>query len=245
MSMNNDVLNGKYCCPICGDTTFPLLPVGSEFPVLQELDVIGSGHRFQRCHRCKGSDRDRLVFLYLKHYTNLIDSDENYNFLHVAPEDCLARIFLNKKNLNYLPIDSFEHGYKYPNYLIQMDLLNLNISDNSMDYVMCNHVLQDITDDVKAMQEIYRVLKPEGTAILQVPISNKIAKTVEHIGEISYRESEILYGHRFHKRIYAQGDYLTRLESVGFKTNVISVTDNIILNSINPREKIFAVTKQK
>lgn len=233
----------QYCCPICGDTTFPLQPVGSEFPVLKELDVIGSGHRLQRCHKCKGSDRDRLVYLFLKHHTNLIDGDDKCSFLHVAPENCLATIFLNKKNMNYLPIDSFEHGYVYPDYLIQMNLLSLTIEDNSLDYVMCNHVLQDISDDIKAMQEIFRVLKPGGKAILQVPITNKIKKTIEHVGCLDYQECEIRYGHRFHKRLYTQEDYLSRLKSVGFKTEVFQICDDIKTYSLNPREKIFLVRK--
>lgn len=238
-----DYLEKKYRCPICGDSTYPLLPVGSEFPVLQDLDVIGSGHRYQRCHKCKGSDRDRLVYLYLKHHTNMIDEDENCRFLHVAPENCLAHIFLNKKQMNYIPIDSFEHGYDYPHYLIQMDLLHLDIEDDTIDFVMCNHVLQDIADDKRAIQEIYRVLKPGGKAVLQVPISNMIDKTIEHTGELDFRQCEIRYGHRFHKRIYSQEDYLLRLSAVGFHTKVVKLENDVVINSLNSRERIYIAIK--
>lgn len=232
-----------FCCPICGDTTFPLLPVGSEFQVLQTLDVIASGHRYQRCHKCKSSDRDRLVFLYLQNYTNLLRGDEEYKLLHVAPEDCLAKIFLRKNKIRYIPIDSFEHGYFYPDYLIKMDLLSLEIENNSMDFVICNHVLQDINNDKRAMSEIFRVLKPGGQAIIQVPISNKIPITIEHEGPLSYRECEKRYGHRFHKRIYSQDDFLSRLTNVGFRTQVIKVSCDYDINSLNSRERIYLAIK--
>lgn len=124
-----------------------------------------------------------------------------------------------------------------------MDLLALPVVDNSIDFVMCNHVLQDIMDDKKAMQEIFRVLKPSGKAVLQVPLSNKIENTIEHTGEISYRECEIRYGHRFHKRIYTLDDYIFRLSGVGFNVKIIEVSKNIDIYSINPKEKIILAIK--
>ena len=63
----------KFICPICGSSQWPLLSVGSSFPVLEELKVIGAGNRLQKCHGCKGSDRDRLVYLYLRDYECLFD----------------------------------------------------------------------------------------------------------------------------------------------------------------------------
>ena len=96
--------DSNFICPICGDKTFPLLQVGSEFKVLSELQVIGAGSRLQKCHKCKGSDRDRLVYLYLRDYEDFFDAE--IKVLHVAPEDCIARAIMAHKNIEYIAVNT-------------------------------------------------------------------------------------------------------------------------------------------
>ena len=237
-------LNNQFICPICGSDDASLLPIGSPYPVLKHLEVIGAGTRNQKCSICGSSDRDRLVFLYLKDYYSLFDDEKiNVKILHVAPEDSLAKLIISRPKLYYLPIDSFEHGYNYPRYVKEMNLLNLELEDNSFDLVICNHVLQDIKDDRKAMNEIYRVLKLGGIAILQVPISYKITSVLEHEGDKNEEFCIERYGQRFHKRIYSYEGYVNRLTSVGFHVEVIHLGKEYHRYSINHREPIFIARK--
>jgi len=71
-----------------------------------------------------------------------------------------------KKGLNYLTAD-----LNSPLANIKMDIRNINFPSKYFDAIICNHVLEHIEDDRKAMSELYRVLKPNGWAILQVPYS--------------------------------------------------------------------------
>lgn len=64
--MCQQLLDDKFQCLICGSSIYPLKSVGSPFPILSKLQVIGAGPKLQKCHGCNSSDRDRLVYLYLR-----------------------------------------------------------------------------------------------------------------------------------------------------------------------------------
>lgn len=242
--MCQQLLDNKFQCPICGSTIFPLKSVGSPFPILSKLQVIGAGPRQQKCHGCNSSDRDRLVFLYLRDIERIFSWDHSpVSVLHVAPENCIAEKFLGNSKIRYTAIDSFEHGYDYPEYIEKMDLLDLKFGDNTIDIVLCNHVLQDISDDISALKEIYRVLIQGGKAILQVPISQVIDSIMEHKGQLSEEECIKRYGQRFHKRIYNEEGYVDRLESVGFKVEEIRISNQYPTESVNPNEILFIANK--
>ncbi|MCW2684168.1 MAG: putative methyltransferase [Blastococcus sp.] len=53
--------------------------------------------------------------------------------------------------------------------VVRGDLLHLPFPDASVDRVMASEVLEHIPDDVTAMAEIFRVLKPGGRAVVTVP----------------------------------------------------------------------------
>lgn len=235
--------NNQFICPICGNTD-ELLPVGSPFPILTKLEVIGAGNRYQKCSVCGSSDRDRLVYLFLRdHYGLFNNKNSNIKILHVAPEDALANKIMEVSNLQYLPIDSLEQGYRYPQYITKMNLQDLEIENNTIDLIICNHVLQDIKDDIKALSEIKRVLKTDGQALLQVPISHKIKDILEHAGDKDEEYCIHNYGQRFHKRIYSYQGYINRLLSIGFQVDVKYFGETYSSHSLNPIEPIFLVSK--
>jgi predicted SAM-dependent methyltransferase len=91
--------------------------------------------------------------------------------LHIAPEKQISEEFRRLNFINYVCGDYFTAGYSYPDYVQNMDILNLTFNDNYFDFLLCNHVLEHITKDIDAMKELYRVLKKNRNAILQVPIS--------------------------------------------------------------------------
>lgn len=104
----------------------------------------------------------------------------------------------------------------------KIDITDINFGNDYFDFIICNHVLEHIRDDKKAMSELFRVLKPGGEAILQVPISKHNKKTFEDFSIILPEEREKYFGQKDHVRIYGK-DYKKRLESVGFKVDLCDI----------------------
>ena len=145
--------------------------------------------------------------------------------LHIAPEKQLSKVFMSQTNIDYLSAD-----LDSPLAAVKMDITNIEQNDNTFDLIICNHVLEHIPDDDKAIAELFRVLKPGGTAILQVPISNTIRKTIEDPSITDPKEREKLFGQNDHVRIYGK-DYKKRLERSGF---VVSIDD--FINELGQRD---------
>ncbi len=95
---------------------------------------------------------------------------------------------------------------------------------------MCYHVLEHIEDDLKAIFELYRILKPGGWAILQSPIDIEREKTYEDFTITTPAERKKVFGQEDHVRIYGR-DYFLRLKKAGFK-----VTEEDFINRFNASE---------
>jgi SAM-dependent methyltransferase len=156
-------------------------------------------------------ERHRLLWLYLNNET--IFFSKTLKVLHVAPEQCFYKLFKNLKKINYTTFD-----LNSPLADIKGDICNLPFKENSFDFILCNHVLEHINDDNKAMKELYRVLNKNGTAILQVPINQKSSKTLEDSSIVDKKERIEKFGQYDHIRLYGL-DYFKKLESFGFKVN--------------------------
>lgn len=232
----------EFECPFCGGGFSKLFPAGFELPVLKERKVVGAYYRLNAtCPRCFSLDRERLLYLFLKTKRHYI-FEENIKLLHVAPEKQLRRVFMSHSNIDYLTADMCS-----PLADIKMDITNIEQDDNTFDFVICNHVLEHIQDDAKAISELFRVLKPGGTAILQAPISYSIQKTIEDPSITDTKEREKLFGQSDHVRIYGK-DYKERLERIGFSVNVddfIAELDQYVVHkyALLRDEKIYVCSK--
>ncbi len=156
-------------------------------------------------------ERHRQMWLYLQNET-LFFTDQ-YKVLHIAPEQEFLRRFKKMKNLDYTSADLFS-----PIVDVKADLLDLPFADDSYDVIFCNHVLEHIVDDRKAMSELYRVLKPGGWGIFQVPIKSSLAQTYEDFSITDPQERQKHFGQYDHVRWYGM-DYFDRLRSVGFEVD--------------------------
>ena len=153
-------------------------------------------------------ERHRQMWLYLKNETDFFT--QNYKVLHIAPEQEFLRKFKKMKNLDYTSADLFS-----PIVDVKADILDLPFEDESFDVIFCNHVLEHIEDDRKAMSELYRVMKKGGWGILQVPMKNSLEKTYEDFTITDPKERQKNFGQYDHVRWYGM-DYFDRLKSVGF-----------------------------
>jgi len=94
--------------------------------------------------------------------------------------------------------------------------------------------LEHIPNDFKAMSELFRVLKPGGWAILQVPFSKISDKTFEDPKVTSPEDRERIFGQTDHVRIYGK-DYADRLKKAGFEVEEYKWTEDTDLNNPNNR----------
>ena len=234
-----DMQTTHFKCPFCGDNG-PLLLMGADrFPVLQQLHVIGAGRRIARCPKCGSTDKERLVYVYLKEFEKIEEQSEA-NILHIAPEKNLQLLLMTNKG--YIAGDAFLQNQEFSGKVIHMDICETNFKDNHFDYIICNHVICDIKDDKRAFSEIFRILKPGGVAILQVPIT-KISPTIENPNVKTKEEREIAYGYGYHERIYNDIDYIKRSEAVGFKVDRINISNRYKSYGLNPEEDIYIFRK--
>lgn len=240
-------IGSKYKCPICDNSFRKMLPGGFDHEVVKKLNIIGSGRRDNDvCPYCQSTDRDRLVFLYLKQETNVFK--QKVKILHVGPEPSLYGIFKKHKNILYVTGTKYSEGIYYPKNIDSIDLLELSFGDSEFDMVICNHILEHIDDDHKAISEIYRVLTPGGSAILQVPLSNELEVTYEDTSIKSEKLREVHFGQFDHVRIYGK-DYGSKLESVGFEVEKYQPSyenpnkRELNLFALNKNEKLFIAHK--
>lgn len=200
----------RYEDPITGITYRKLLPYGR---VQSRANALAPDSM--------ALERHRLMWLYLKTKTNFFSA--NLKLLHIAPEYCFIKRFKNMKNLDYTTGD-----LESPWADVKMDINAMPFEDNCFDVVFCNHVLEHIPDDVHAMREILRVMKPGGWSILQVPQNYDMAKTDEDLTITDPKERERRFLQNDHFRLYGR-DYADRLIKAGFE-----VEENHLVKELAP-----------
>ena len=198
----------RYTDPIDGKSFRNFLPYGYE----NQRDNVLSPSTLSL-------ERHRLLWLYLQNETNFFTSPKKV--LHFAPEQAFYKRFRKQNNLDYTTTD-----LNSPLADVKADICNLPFKDNEFDIILCNHVLEHIPDDTKAMQELYRVLKKGGMAILQIPQDLNREKTFEDNSITDRKERAKIFGQYDHVRIYGK-DYFDKLRSVGFTVIEEDYTQNI------------------
>ncbi|MDP4989371.1 MAG: methyltransferase domain-containing protein [Polaribacter sp.] len=171
-------------------------------------------------------ERHRLMWLFLRDETDFFTSTKKIKTLHIAPEQCFLSIFKKQQNLEYVTSD-----LESPIADVKADICNLPFEDNSFDVIFCNHVLEHIPDDKKAMQELFRVLKKGGFGIFQVPQDLNMDITFEDNSITDKKERARIFGQYDHVRVYGK-DYFDRLREIGFKVNEIDYTKKIALKKL-------------
>lgn len=184
-------------CPVCGGRFRWFVPYGHV-----------SVRRNALCPSCLALERHRLLWLYLQQRTDFFEARRRV--LHVAPERCLLERFRAIHGPGYVTAD-----LESPLAALRADVQDLPLPDDSFDVVICNHVLEHVEDDLRAMRELRRVLAPGGWAILQSPIDSERETTYEDHLITSPSARERAFGQRDHVRAYGR-DYGQRLSSAGF-----------------------------
>lgn len=155
--------------------------------------------------------------------------------LHMAPEQSFYKRFRALKNLDYTTCD-----LDSPIADVKADIQNLPFENDSFDVIFCNHVLEHVEDDKKALHELYRVMKPGGWGILQVPIRYQQEKTFEDPTITDRQERIEKFGQYDHVRVYGR-DYYEKLAAIGFLVEQVNLSENLTEEEI----KRFALEKNE
>ncbi len=204
----------KYQDPIDGRSFRKFLPYGYEN---QRENVLSPS--------TLSLERHRLLWLYLERETGFFK--DKLKVLHFAPEQAFYNRFRKLKNLDYTTTD-----LNSPLADVKADITKLPFEDNTYDFILCNHVLEHIPDDTKAMKELYRILRPGGTAILQIPQDLSRENTFEDNSITSKTERARIFGQYDHVRVYGR-DYFNKLRQIGFKVEEVDYTATLPAEDID------------
>lgn len=200
------LLRGKgFVDPIDGKSYRMFLPYGYG---KQRNNVLAPG--------TLSLERHRLLWLYLQRETDFFSAKRR--LLHFAPEQAFYQRFKKMPQLDYVTTDLHS-----PLADVKADICQLPFEDHSFDMILCNHVLEHIPDDQKAMQELYRVLRPGGLGIFQIPQDRSRATTFQDDSITDPKERAAIFGQYDHVRVYGM-DYFDRLTQVGFQVKAVDYT---------------------
>ncbi len=201
-------------CPVCDGRFRKFMPYG--YNMVRENAL---------CPKCLALERHRLLWLYFKSRTGIFT--DQLKVLHVAPEQCFHERFRRLKNLTYVTAD-----LESPLADVKLDVQQMPFGNEEFDIVICNHVLEHVSDDRKAIAEIFRVLRPGGYAILQVPLDYSNEKTYEDASITDPAEREKHFRQKDHYRMYGR-DYLERLKEAGFQ-----IREQNFLDALSAEERL-------
>ena len=192
------------------------------FNVLPNKDLL--------CRKCGSLSRDRRLWKFLKD-NSLTQSN---SILEFSPSRCLYRKWKKEKSKNYIASDlsgNFMHDVSY-------DMTNIPVNNHSISLIIAYHILEHISNDIKAMQELYRIIKPSGKIIIQTPF--KEGNIYEDFSITSEKERLQHFGQEDHVRIYSVNGLVSRLQSVGFNTEIFVLNKDNYLGFLENETIIIA-----
>jgi SAM-dependent methyltransferase len=222
-------LGNRVSCNICGHHYRQFLPYGRK------------ARSNALCPHCLSLERHRMMWLFLQEKTSFFD--RQLKILHIAPEICFINRFAAIHGDKYITAD-----IESPLAMVKLDVLDMPFTTAEFEVVFCNHVMEHVANDLQAMDEIYRVLKPGGWGIIQVPLFYPLPETTyEDRNIVTPADREKAYGQNDHVRLYGR-DYVKRLQTAGFEAEEVWLTKELPATTVKRLalpldEPIFFVRK--
>lgn len=215
IGVQNHNPEGQKICPVCGNELKVYFPYGAHI-------------RFNAdCPWCASKERHRAYWLYWNKIG--LFNGKCMKLLHFAPEKIFYDKISNLDYVEYYPVDIDPDKYGVKK---KVDIMDIPYGDNMFDIIICNHVLEHIPDEEKALFELKRVLKKNGVAFLNVPVYEDYETTLENI---DYNTPELrlkYYGQSDHVRRYGR-DYSERLKRAGFIVKDILISKDYSEEELN------------
>ena len=225
---------GKQC-PLCGCQRRRFLPYGY---VTSRENAL--------CPNCLSLERHRLLWLWL-----LRESDIGRGamalpkMLHIAPEVALMRKF--KKMYASTPDRYVTADLESPLADMHFDVQQIPLEDESFDAIICNHIMEHVEDDRKALSELYRIMRRGGWGVILSPVELEREKTFEDDTITDKAERTRIFGQYDHRRIYGR-DYAERLREAGFEVYDIDYKNELSKAEQElyalPNDHLYIVCKQ-
>ena len=211
--------NNMFQCNVCKNDVFFLPDSSCDELMRKQSGFMYWNAKYQlqskrnyKCPVCKSRDRDRLIIAFLEMVR--AEKEETLRMLHVAPAPSVEDYALSRADIHYESMD-----LKMPNVTFQADLQNIfMVEDETYDIIVCSHVLEHVQDDIQAMNELHRILKPQGVCVVLVPLLVGKMDTDEQWG-CTEEENWRCFGQGDHSRLYGKKDFTKRLDEVGFHVN--------------------------
>ncbi|MCL2187590.1 MAG: class I SAM-dependent methyltransferase [Defluviitaleaceae bacterium] len=195
-------------CPVCDNNIEVFLPYANRI----------NSH----CPYCFSAARHRFMWLYLIKDRGLLNGGgEAIKILHFAPEFALYEILKKTDHIDYYPVD---FNPAFPRKIRDcVDIQSMDYANDMFDVIICSHVLEHVPNDSLAMGELHRVLKPNGVAYINVPISDEM-QTLENPNYNTPELREKYYGQHDHLRYYG-ADFNDKLQQAGFNVDIVQSED--------------------
>lgn len=236
----------RHCCYICAQPVRRFRPFRNGWngvsPFIRELTLIGSDVENFSCPHCSCQDRERHLFMYFDQL-GLWDKMTGGKILHFAPERHLMTRIAQQQPHTYIKADLYPSS---PD-IERVDVTKIPFDDDSFDVIICNHVLEHVPEDMRALDELFRILRPGGFAVLQTPYSDLLENS---FCDPSINTDELrnrFFGQQDHVRVYGR-DLFQRIRQAGFQLQVRTHGDILpnfdsSLYGVNQREDLILAAK--
>ena len=225
---------GKQC-PLCGCQRRKFLPYGY---VTSRENAL--------CPNCLSLERHRLLWLWLVRESDIGRGAMALpKMLHIAPEVALMRKF--KKMYASTPDRYVTADLESPLADMHFDVQQIPLEAESFDAVICNHIMEHVEDDHKALSELYRIMRRGGWGVILSPVELEREKTFEDDTITDPAERTRIFGQYDHRRIYGR-DYAARLREAGFEVYDIDYKNELSKAEQElyalPADHLYIVCKQ-
>ena len=191
-------------CPICGAQRRKFLPYG-----------YGQVREDALCPKCLSLERHRLLWHYLMNNDSVREKIKSLpTILHIAPEVCMMKEF--KRIYKSAPYSYITADLESPLADMHFDVQSIPMKDSSVDIIICNHILEHVESDSRALSEMYRIMRPGGFGVMLAPVDYSRETTFEDDTITDPKERAKIFGQYDHRRVYGK-DYLNRLSAAGFE----------------------------
>jgi SAM-dependent methyltransferase len=211
--INNRLLLNKTVSVFYRGNTYYCNCCGKSFRKFKSKGTVLTKRKNAECPYCGSLERVRNLLFYIKNETGLLTG--KFRLLHFAPEWCLLPVFEKNVNLDYITADINPNLADY-----QFDIMDIPFPGESFDYILCFHVLGHVPNEKKAIEEMYRVLKSTGTALIGTIIDLDNPHTFETSEADTSQKRLQYYSEPDLLRLHGT-DFNQRLIQGGFKVEVI------------------------
>lgn len=239
----------NYTCPACYAKLKYFYPFPSLYKENWEKYKFKYGEQQEmlnvknyRCPSCGCIDRNRLSILYIRQYLGYFN-ERIVDILEIAPTTETINFFKKNKNINYRSAD-LQSALAED----KVDITNMNIyQNNTFDFIYCSHVLEHVTEDRKALNEIFRILKPGGECILLAPIIIGLEEDYEDNSIHSEIDRWKHFGQNDHVRLYSKKGYTKKIIDSGFDLKQLGIDyfghDVFAYNGITDTSVLYVAKK--